>query len=120
MRARDFGERSALVASEALHFPESPRELGACFLQGDFRINVEETGEIDGDEEDVAKFALDTGGDFFGVGEDCAKFVGFFVEFVEDAVDGIPVEADAGGLAGELEGFEQRGEGVRDAVEDGW
>jgi hypothetical protein len=46
-----------------------------------------------------------------------AEFVGLFVEFVEDAVSGVPVEADTGGFAGELKSFEERGQRAGDAVE---
>ena len=46
------------------------------------------------------------------------EFAGFFLEFGEDAVEVVPVEADAGGFAGELEGLEKSGEGARDAVQD--
>lgn len=48
------------------------------------------------------------------------KFAGFFGEFHENAVNVVPVEADAGGLAGQLQGFEEGGEGAGNAVEDGF
>ncbi len=48
-----------------------------------------------------------------------AEFGGFFSEFVEDAVDVVPIETDARGLAGELKTFEKRGKSPRDSVEDG-
>ena len=57
------------------------------------------------------------GGGFGSQGK--LEFAGFFLEFGEDAVDVGPVEADAGGFAGELQGFEESGEGAGDAVEDG-
>src|SRR5208283_6224935 len=47
-----------------------------------------------------------------------AKFAGFFGEFVEDAVDVVPIEADARGFARELQAFEKRGKSARNAVED--
>src|SRR5215469_2307161 len=50
--------------------------------------------------------------------EDLAEFARFFVEFGEDAFNRVPVEADAGGFAGQLKGFEEGGKSVRDAVED--
>ena len=46
------------------------------------------------------------------------EFARFFVEFVEDAFDVFPVEADAGSFACELEGFEQGGDGGWDTVEE--
>ena len=98
------------------HFTEAASEFGAGFMESDFGIDVEEAGEIDGDEEDVAEFGFDAVGGIFFV-EDFAKFGGFFVEFVEDAFYAVPVEADAGGFAGELEGAEEGGDGVGDAVE---
>jgi len=57
--ARDLGESGALFASNALHFAEAAREFGAGFLEGDFGIEVEETGEIDGDKEEIADFGFD-------------------------------------------------------------
>ena len=47
------------------------------------------------------------------------EFLGFFGEFGEDAVEVVPVEADACSFAGELEGFEKSGESARDTVQDG-
>ena len=43
----------------------------------------------------------------------------FFFEFGENAVEVWPVEADAGGFASELKGFEESGKGAGDAVEEG-
>ena len=99
MGAEDFGEGGALFAGDCFHFAEATGEFGAGFVEGDFGVDVEEAGEIDGDEEDVAEFGFDAGGGFF-FAEDFAEFGGFFVEFVEDAFDVFPVEADAGGFAG--------------------
>ena len=45
------------------------------------------------------------------------EFLGLFGEFGEDSVDVGPVETDACGLAGKLNGFEEGGEGAGDAVE---
>ena len=124
-----MGERGALFAGKAFHFAETPREFGAGFLESNFGIDFEEAGEIDDDEKKIADFRLNglhtgvrSGGGQGGRGsggKDVAEFVSFFVEFREDAVDGVPVEADARGLAGELEGLEKRGHGAGDAVKQG-
>ena len=58
---RDLGEGGSLLAGEAFHFVEAAGEFGAGFFEGDFGIDVEEAGEIDGDEEDVANFGFDRG-----------------------------------------------------------
>ncbi len=42
----------------------------------------------------------------------------FFVDFFEDAAQVVPVEADAGGAAGELVGFERGGQDLRDVTEN--
>ena len=44
----------------------------------------------------------------------------FFLEFGKDAVEVVPVEADAGCFAGELEGFEESWHGAGNAVEKGF
>ena len=94
-----------MFASDFFHFAEAAGELGAGFVEGDFGIDVEEAGEIYCDEEDIAELGFDAFGVIFFV-EDFAEFGGFFLEFAEDAFDAFPVETDAGGFAGELEGFE--------------
>lgn len=52
------------------------------------------------------------------MGQGLAEFADFFVEFGEDAVEVVPIEADAGGFARELEGLEKSGKSARDAVEE--
>ena len=99
----NFGESGSLVAGDAFHFAEAAGEFGAGIVQGDFGVDVEEAGEIYGDEKDVAEFGFDAGGGLF-FAEDFAEFGGFFAELVEDAFYVVPVETDAGGFAGELEG----------------
>lgn len=47
------------------------------------------------------------------------EFVSFFLEFGEDAIEVVPVEADARGFAGELKGFQESGERAGDAIEEG-
>ena len=69
---------------------------------------MKKTRQIDGDEKNVAEFAFDAVGGIFFL-EDFAEFAGFFVEFVEDAFDVVPIEADAGGFASELKAFEKGG-----------
>jgi len=101
----DFGEGGALFAGDSFHFAEAAGEFGAGFVQGDFGVDVEKAGKIYGDEENVAEFGFDAVGGIFFV-EDFAEFGGFFLEFVEDPFDVVPVEADAGRFAGELEGLE--------------
>ena len=59
--AGDLGERGSLLAGEALHFTETAGEFGAGFFESDFGVDVEETREIDGDEEEVAEFGFDSG-----------------------------------------------------------
>jgi hypothetical protein len=113
--AGDFGEGGALFAGNAFHFAEAAGKFGAGFFHGEFGIDVEEAREIDGDEENVAKFGFDAVGGFF-FAEGFAEFVGFFAEFVEDTFDVFPVEADAGGFAGELEALEEGGKGGNYAV----
>ena len=49
-------------------------------------------------------------------GEKLAEFVGFFGEFIKDAVDVVPIEADARGFTGELVAFEQSGQAAGNAV----
>jgi len=114
--ARDFREGGSLLAGDFFHFVEAAGEFGAGFVESDFWVDVEEAGEIYGDEEDVAQFGFDAGVGFF-FAEDFAEFGGFFEEFVEDAFDVWPVEADAGGFAGKLESFEESGDGMGDAIE---
>ncbi len=116
--ARDFGEGGSLLAGDAFHFAEAAGKFGAGFFHGDFGVDVEKAREIDGDEENVAEFGFDAVGGFL-FAERFAEFVGFFAEFVEDAVDVFPVEADAGGFAGELETLEEGGKGGDYAVEEG-
>ena len=118
LRARNLGEGSSLLAGEAFHFVEATGKFGTGFFHGDFWIDVEEAREIDHDKEDVANFGFDTRRRFLFV-EGVAEFGGFFSEFVEDAVDIVPIETDARGLASELKTFEKRGKSPRDAVEDG-
>ena len=101
--AGDFGEGGSLFAGDFFHLAEAAGEFGAGLVESDFGVDVEKAGEIYGYEEDVAEFPFDASVRFFFV-EDFAEFGGFFVEFVEDAFDVGPVEADAGGFAGELEG----------------
>jgi hypothetical protein len=113
--AGDVGEGGALFAGDAFHFAEAAGKFGAGFFHGEFGIDVEEAREIDGDEENVAKFGFDAVGGFF-FAEGFAEFVGFFAEFVEDAFDVFPVEADAGGFAGELKALEEGGKGGDYAV----
>ena len=62
LRTRDLGEGSALGAGESFHFAKAAGKFGAGFFQSDFGVEVEETGEIDGDEEEVAEFRFDGGG----------------------------------------------------------
>ena len=57
--ARDVGEIGVLLARRALHFAEAAGEFGGGFFSGDFGVDVEEAGEVDGDEEDVAEFGFD-------------------------------------------------------------
>lgn len=116
LRPGDFGEGGSLFAGDFFHFTKAAGEFGAGIVQGDFGVDVEETGEIHGDEEDVAEFAFDAFGRFF-FAEHFAEFGGFFAEFVEDAFDVVPVEADAGGFAGELEGLEKGGDGMGNPIE---
>ena len=97
--ARDIGKSGALLAGDAFHFVKAAREFGVGFFHGEFGIYVEEAGEIDGNEEEVAEFAFDAFGRFLLV-EDLAEFVGLFVEFVEDAFDVVPIETDARGFTG--------------------
>ena len=118
LRARDFGEGGSLLAGDAFHFVEAASEFGIGFFHGEFGVDVQEAGEIDGDEKDVAEFAFDTSGGFVFL-ESLAEFRGFFVKFLEDAFDVVPVEADAGGFARELEAFEESREAFGDAVEVG-
>ena len=103
--ARDFGECRSLLAGNAFHFVEAAGEFGVGLFHGQFGIDVEEAGEVDDDEEKVAEFAFNALSGFLFV-QDFAELVGFFVEFVEDAFDVVPVEADTGGFAGELETLE--------------
>ena len=118
--ARDLGESGALFAGNAFHFAETAREFCAGFFESDFGIEVEETREIDGDKKDVADFGLDARGIRLALGEDVAEFAGFFKKLGEDAVKVVPVEADAGGFAGELVGLEKSGKGAGDAIEEGF
>jgi hypothetical protein len=57
--AWDVGESSSLCAGQAFHLPETAGEFGAGFLESDFRVDAEEAGEIDGDEEEVAELGFD-------------------------------------------------------------
>lgn len=59
LRARDLSERGALFAGKALHITEAAGEFGAGFFESDFGVEIEETGEIHGDEEDVSDFGFD-------------------------------------------------------------
>ena len=59
MIAGDLGEGGVLFAGELFHFVEAAGELGGGFLEGKFRVDVEETGEIDEDEEEVTEFGFD-------------------------------------------------------------
>ena len=59
--AGDLGEGDALLASELFHLVEAASEFGGSFLKGEFRVDMEEAGKVDGDEEDVAKFGFDAG-----------------------------------------------------------
>jgi len=61
LEARDLGKGGSLLAGEAFHGVKATREFGAGFFEGDFGIDVEEAGKIDGDEEDVAQFGFDRG-----------------------------------------------------------
>jgi hypothetical protein len=106
---RDIGENRALLTGEALHFTETARKFGAGFLGGDFGVDVQEASEVDSDEEDVAEFILDTRRIFVRGGQKMAEFVGFFGEFSKDALDIVPIEPDARGLAGKLVAFEESG-----------
>ena len=117
--AWDFGQGGALFAGNALHFAEAAGKFGAGFFHGEFGIHVEEAGEIDGDEKDIAEFRLDAARRLFPA-EDFTEFVGFLAEFLEDAFDVLPVEADASGFASELKAFEKGGKGGDYAVEEGW
>jgi len=54
------------------------------------------------------------------LGEDFLELERFFLEFLEDAVDVGPVEADSRRFAGELISLEKSGEGARDTVEEGF
>jgi len=121
LRPRNFGESSALFASEAFHAVETASEFGAGFFEGDFGIYVEESSEIDGDKQDVAEFRFDGGtrGRRGGVGEDGLEFVSLFGELGKDAVDVGPIESDAGSFARELEGFQECGESARNTIQDG-
>ena len=120
LRARELGESGALFAGEMLHITEAAREFSAGFLESEFGIEIEEAREVDGDEEDVADFGLDARGIWLAFGEDVAEFTGFFEKLGENAVEVVPVEADAGGFAGKLEGLEESGEGAGDAIEEGF
>lgn len=60
--ARNFGEGGALGAGEFFHFAEATGEFCGGFFECDFGIDVEETGKIDEDEEEVAEFGFDLGG----------------------------------------------------------
>ena len=119
MGARDVGEIGVLLARRALHFAEAAGEFGGGFFSGDFGVDVEEAGEVDGDEEDVAEFGFDAAWILLRRSEDLAEFAGFLVEFVEDAVDVVPVKADASGSTCELVALEKSGEGGGDAVQEG-
>jgi len=104
--ARDVGESGALLAGNPLHFAEAARELGRGFFGGNFGVDVQETGEIDDHEEDIAELGFDPARVFLRGREHGAELAGFLGEFVEDSVDVIPVEADACGPAGKLVAFE--------------
>jgi hypothetical protein len=60
--ARDLGKSSALFAGQMLHGAETARKFRIGFLEGDFGIDFEETGEIDGHEEEIAELVFDEGG----------------------------------------------------------
>lgn len=115
--AGDIGESRALLEGEALHFPETPGKFGAGFLCGDFGVDVQEASEVDSDEKDVAEFTLDARSIFVRGGENMAEFVRFFGEFSKDALDIVPIEAGASGLAGKLVAFEESGKAAGNTVE---
>jgi hypothetical protein len=86
-------------------------------FEGEFGLDAEFAGHVDGGKEEVAEFVLEslgiTGFKFEG------KFGQLLTEFVDDSGRIWPVEADAGGLFLDIGGADEGGEGARDAVHDG-
>ena len=118
-----------MFAGELFHVVEAAGKFGRRFLQSQFGVDVQEPSEVDGDEQEIAKFAFDALGAHRGSPSGALRrtrrqraleFTGLLGKFGEDTVDIGPIEPDAGGFAGELKGFEERRKGAGDAVEIGF